>query len=93
MNRIAEKYDIDAYITLVDVERIIRDADLKIPSIAWHPHHFNMWTPTHTYYGFTSVASLDPAYNRFIPHIVEPVQPKTLWERNENTFMVLQGKL
>jgi len=64
MNDIADKYHIDAYITLLDVERIIRDTDLKIPSIAWHPHHFNAWTPLDAYIlrGFTTVASLDPVW-------------------------------
>lgn len=91
MNTLAEKYTIDAYITLLDVERIIRDTDLKIPSIAWHPHHFDAWTPLDAYIlrGFTSVASLVPTYDHFIPHIVEPIQPKTPWKRNSNTFMVL----
>lgn len=91
MNDIADKYHIDAYITLLDVERIIRDTDLKIPSIAWHPHHFNAWTPLDAYIlrGFTTVASLDPAYDHFIPHIVEPIPPKAPWKRYTNNFMVL----
>jgi len=91
MNRLAQQYDVDAYITLTDVEKIIRDDNLIIPSIAWHPHHFNTWTPLDSYilHGFTSVASLAPGKQHFIPHIVEPVEPTIQLPRDKNTFMVL----
>ena len=91
MNRLAEKYSIDAYITLLDVERFIRDTDLKIPSIAWHPHHFSSWTPLDAYIlkGFASVASLQPGEEHFIPHIVQPVPVTQKWHRDKDTFFIL----
>ena len=83
LNSLSEKYNTDAYIFIGDIVRVIRDENMRIPSIIWFPHHYQTLLPHEqfTLGAFGGIASLSPSSAsmitknlnrpvRHIPHIV-----------------------
>jgi len=63
LNQLAVKFNIAAYITLMDIEMFDYDEDFQVPTILWLPYHFNRVSATDrlTIRGFSGIASLAPS--------------------------------
>eukprot|EP00040_Diaphanoeca_grandis_P026347 m.147404 g.147404 ORF g.147404 m.147404 type:complete len:598 (-) comp30534_c0_seq1:64-1857(-) len=86
-NRLAAKYELDSYISLMDLNMVLNDEEFEVPAIAWYPNHFYEVPPKdlHSLSAFAAVASLCPsaraviesqlnhedAIVEFVPHIVD----------------------
>jgi len=40
MNRLGQRYRVDAYVVLADVGQVVPDMPLNFPTIKWLPYHF-----------------------------------------------------
>lgn len=99
LNTLSEKYNTDAYIFIGDVVNVIRDENMRIPSIIWFPHHFQTLTPREefTLGAFGGIASLSPSsasmitkyLNRPVRHIPHIVTVDTTPEKKFQTWTVL----
>jgi len=67
-NRLAIKYKIDAYISLMDLNMILNDIPFEVPAISWYPNHFEQVPPkdAHALSAFSAVASLCPSAAKMI---------------------------
>ena len=99
LNRLSANYNTDAYIFIGDVVKVIRDENMRIPSIIWFPHHYQSLTPHEefTLGAFGGVASLSPSsalmitkyLNRPVRHIPHIVTVDATPEKKFKTWTVL----
>jgi len=99
LNMLSKKYNTDAYIFIGDVVKVVRDENMRIPSIIWFPHHFQTLTPHEefTLGAFGGIASLSPSsasmikkyLNRPVQHIPHIVIVDATPEKKFQTWTVL----
>ena len=77
LNKIAKKYDIDAFILLMDATKIIRDVEFDVPAIFWLPQHFAKLHANDIYLlcGFAAVVPLSPSVTETVKEDVESIMP------------------
>ncbi len=79
INKIVAQHRFDNALVLQDIDNLVRDENLDIPTTMWYPCHFNQVPEVdlYTLRGFTSVAALSssvviPHTNKvYIPHSVK----------------------